>query len=144
MNELFALTDEDYIRGLKAREAKVTSDIAEKEKEIIGMRENLKVIKTAIEGFKGLVKSQTPEKEIKKISIPAQYSNELTWSKKILFIVNFLNGALVSDITDELIKREPEKDVLATKRIVTMYASHLKRYGNLRFEVLGNKYRYMI
>lgn len=134
-------TDDDFVKSLKVKEAKMKDSISAKKHEIAVIEKQLTSIKRAIEAFEGIKYGHETKA---KIAIPAQYSKNLTWSEKVMWAAKETGGGFVDNIAEAISKLEPELNKKAVKGMVTQYASQLKKSGNLRYEKTGIKYKYFI
>jgi hypothetical protein len=133
--------DDDFVKSLKAKEAKMKDSISAKKHEIAVIEKQLTSIKRAIEAFEGIKYGH----ELRpKIAIPASYNKNLTWSEKVMWAAREINGGFVDNIADTIAKLEPELNKKAIKGMVTQYASQLKKSGNLKHEKMGIKHKYFI
>lgn len=133
--------DDDFVKSLKAKEAKMKESIAAKKHEITVIEKQMLSVKRAIEAFEGIKYGEKPKI---KITMPAQYSKSLTWSEKVMWATKEIGGGFVDNIADAIHKLEPDANKKAIKGMVTQYASQLKKSGNLRHEKNGMKYKYFI
>jgi hypothetical protein len=134
-------TDDDFIKGLKAKEAKMKDSISTKKHEIAVIEKQMVSLKRVIEAFEGIKYGHEPKA---KIAIPATYTKNLSWSEKVIWATKEIGGGFVDNITDVIARLEPELNKKAIKGMVTQYASQLKKSGNLRHEKMGIKYKYFI
>ena len=74
--------DDDFVKSLKAKEAKMKEAIDSKKHEIAVIEKQMLSVKRAIEAFEGIKYGEKPKI---KINIPAQYSKNLTWSEKVMW-----------------------------------------------------------
>jgi hypothetical protein len=141
MDGIIPQTDHDFIKSLKAKQTKMREEIATKKQEIASIEKKIISVKRAIEAFEGIKYGEEPKV---KIAIPADYSKNLTWSEKVLWAAHGIGGGFVDNIADKIAKVEPDLKKETLKRIVTQYASQLKKSGNLRHEKVGIKFKYLI
>jgi len=141
MDGLLSQNDTHFTEGLKAKQAKMKEEIAAKKREIVAIEKKITAIKRAIEAFEGIKYGEDPKIQI---PIPAEYSKSLTWSEKVLWTTQKTGGGFVDNITEAIAHLEPELNKKTLKRIVTQYASQLKKSGNLRHEKVGIKYKYLV
>jgi hypothetical protein len=134
-------TDDDFIKSLKAKEAKMKDSILAKKQEIAVIEKQMASIKRVVDTFESIKYGQEPKT---KIVIPAQYEKHLTWSEKVMWATKEIGGGFVDNITEFLAKLEPDSNKKAIKGMVTQYASQLKKSGNLKYEKIGIKYKYFI
>lgn len=76
--------------------------------------------------------------------IPSVFSEAMTWNAKVLFAVNKLGHAFVTDIVDELKKFMPDTDKDFLLKRVTTVASTLKKGGKLKAKAVGIRSKYSI
>lgn len=102
-------------------------------------------LKTTISVFEnGSLTNGSEHSTSKGLVIPTVYSDDLSWSKKILFALGQLNAGFVSDIIAELRKNGvKESDEFMTKRISTT-ASSMKKKKILGSKSVGIKEKYFI
>jgi len=138
---MISQADDDFIKGLKAKEAKMKEDISTKKKEIAMIEKQMAAVKRVIEAFEGIKYGI----ELKnKIRVPEEYSKSLTWSEKVLWAINKIGGGFVDDITAAIANMEPDLNKETLKRIVTQYASQLKKNNYLKHEKSGIRFKYFI
>jgi hypothetical protein len=76
--------------------------------------------------------------------IPKEYSEELSWRGKVLFVLSQIKGGFISDIIKELRKQGvTASDEFLNKRISTT-ASKLKTDGYLKGKKIGKQAKYFI
>jgi hypothetical protein len=134
-------SDDDFIKGLKAKEAKMKESISAMKHEIAVIEKQMISIKRVIEAFEGIKYGHEAKA---KIAIPAEYAKSLTWSEKVMWATKQIGGGFVDNITDAIAKSEPDLNKKAIRGMVTQYASQLKKSGNLKHEKTGIKYKYFI
>lgn len=133
--------DEDFLKNLKAKEAKMRDSIADKKHEIAVIEKQINSLKRVIEAFEGIKYGEKPKI---RIIVPAEYSKNLTWSEKVMWATKKIGGGFVNDITEVIAGLESGSDKKAIKGMVTQYASQLKKSGNLRHEKAGVRYKYFV
>jgi hypothetical protein len=133
--------DDEFIKNLKAKEAKMKAEISVKKQEIAIIEKQMASVKRTIEAFEGIKYGIEPKA---KIPVPEVYSKHLPWAEKVLWAVKDIGGGVVDDITDALAKFDPNADKKSIKSMVTQYASQLKKSGNLQHQKLGIKHKYFI
>lgn len=77
-------------------------------------------------------------------NIPTEYSSDLSWRVKILFALNRLGKAYISEIIDELKKLGETKDDDFLLKRVNVTVSNMKRNGVVGAKMVGKKGRYFI
>ncbi len=139
------VSDEQIIKSLKRKEHEHLSAINKAKQTIVQSERTLKVIRDALAGYKKLGETTSAslmngEISSKSFEIPREYSKNLTWAQKIMFVIQKKKGGFVGDVVAELEKLEP--GIKRAKQAVTFYCSSLKSEGYLKFEKVGIKYRY--
>ncbi|MBS1917587.1 MAG: hypothetical protein JST87_15055 [Bacteroidetes bacterium] len=109
------------------------------------IRETIKIFKNghSVNGKDSIARIVEPI-VITTTTIPDKYDTDLTWKKKVVYVLKIIGKGYISDIVKELKKLgEKESDEWLTKR-VGITISHLRTEGTVKAKFIGKKGEYWL
>lgn len=122
------MTDDFIISQLKEKEIRLVAE--------------LNKVRLALDAFLNQNKDEVPDIVSE---IPKEYSADLTYSNKILFILHRHNEAmLVSDIAEAIHQREPTLDNEKLQKNISYNLSMLAKYAKIKKHPFNRKIKYSL
>ncbi len=142
---IYICVSSDNKTDMTTKDNGVLNQLSEIEKELLSQLQVIRNAITDLKGEKEKVKNKVNTKlNHTLIKIPKEYNPNLIWKDKVLFALNKLKKAYVSQILDFILDLEKGLDTKATKKAITMNASKLFQDGIIGAEEEANKNKYYL
>lgn len=129
----------EFLTVLKAKEKELEAQLSQN-----SIFKQLEGVRTTIALFQNGTSENGHEPTLQTIKIPAEYSSDLTWKERVLFVLNKLNTAYVSQIVEELKRLGAKDSEEALSKRVGVTVSAMKKKKILGVKWVGKKGEYFI
>jgi hypothetical protein len=130
---------DEFLKTLRTKERELELELS-----LNPLFKKLEGIRSTIALFESgeVENGQQPKSQL--TDVPLEYSDQLSWRQRLLFVVNKLKNPYSSEIIAELKKLgAKENDEFLIKRVGVMLSS-MKKKRLLGVRTVGNKFKYFI